>query len=170
MSDNEPKRCGAKTRSGEPCKNPPTTGRTRCRMHGGSPAQPRGVAHWNFKHGAYSKALKEQPHTLEAYQRALNDPYLASMADEMALAQARLMELLSNEDWDAAYLWIDQIRKLAVAKNKYDVLARRAVPVETFMAFMIGLKDIIETHVPDPDMRDAIFDEMILAIESNAPD
>ena len=28
-------RCGAKTRSGTPCRSPAVTGRTRCRMHGG---------------------------------------------------------------------------------------------------------------------------------------
>lgn len=28
-------RCGAKTRSGTPCKNPAVSGKARCRMHGG---------------------------------------------------------------------------------------------------------------------------------------
>ena len=28
--------CGAKTRSGAPCKNPPVNGKRRCRMHGGA--------------------------------------------------------------------------------------------------------------------------------------
>ena len=32
--------CGAKTRDGDPCRNPPMSGATRCRMHGG--ATPRG--------------------------------------------------------------------------------------------------------------------------------
>ena len=34
--------CGAKTRDGDPCRNPPMSGATRCRMHGG--ATPRGRA------------------------------------------------------------------------------------------------------------------------------
>ena len=34
--------CGAKTRDGDPCRNPPMNGATRCRMHGG--ATPRGRA------------------------------------------------------------------------------------------------------------------------------
>ncbi|MBM3775518.1 MAG: hypothetical protein FJW37_10185, partial [Acidobacteria bacterium] len=29
-------RCGARTRSGSPCKSPVVTGRNRCRMHGGA--------------------------------------------------------------------------------------------------------------------------------------
>lgn len=49
-------RCGAKTRSGEPCKAPAVNGNTRCRMHGG--ANGSGAPHGNqnaFKHGGYSK-------------------------------------------------------------------------------------------------------------------
>ena len=34
--------CGAKTRDGDPCRNPPMSGATRCRMHG--VATPRGRA------------------------------------------------------------------------------------------------------------------------------
>lgn len=47
--------CGAKTRSGTPCKRPPITGRTRCRLHGGATAF--GMAHYNWKHGRRSKYL-----------------------------------------------------------------------------------------------------------------
>ena len=47
------KRCGARTRSGKPCRSPAMTN-GRCRMHGGpSPGAPKG--NWNaFKHGYYS--------------------------------------------------------------------------------------------------------------------
>lgn len=62
-------RCGAKTRSGTPCRNPamrnPRTGRqTRCRMHGGSscgPTSPEGIERCrraNWKHGRYSAEAK----------------------------------------------------------------------------------------------------------------
>lgn len=41
----EPRRCGARTRSGEPCQAMPVAGATRCRMHGGtSPASRAKVA------------------------------------------------------------------------------------------------------------------------------
>ena len=40
MSDTtHPPVCGAKTRGGGTCKNPPVTGATRCRMHGGASPQ-----------------------------------------------------------------------------------------------------------------------------------
>ena len=37
-------RCGAKTRSGRPCRSPAVHGKKRCRMHGGAPGSgaPRG--------------------------------------------------------------------------------------------------------------------------------
>ena len=51
--------CGAKTRSGEPCKRPPMIGKRRCRNHGGCSTGPKtdagrkriGLA--QLKHGRY---------------------------------------------------------------------------------------------------------------------
>jgi hypothetical protein len=50
-------RCGAKTRSGHPCKNPIVSGRKRCRMHGGAAGSgaPTGKRHGRYKHGRYAK-------------------------------------------------------------------------------------------------------------------
>jgi hypothetical protein len=49
-------RCGAKTRSGTPCRSPAVTGRRRCRMHGGAQGSggPRGPRNGNYKHGRYT--------------------------------------------------------------------------------------------------------------------
>lgn len=56
-------RCGAKTRSGSPCRSP-SMKNGRCRMHGGlstGAKTPEGRARCgNWKHGRYSKAAKEQ--------------------------------------------------------------------------------------------------------------
>lgn len=49
------RRCGARTRSGRPCRNWTATGRSRCRLHGG--ASLRGMASPHYKHGAYSRDL-----------------------------------------------------------------------------------------------------------------
>ena len=59
-------RCGAKTRSGTPCKNPAVRGKARCRFHGGRSTgakTPEGRArlsalHW--KHGRSTTEAKEQ--------------------------------------------------------------------------------------------------------------
>jgi hypothetical protein len=49
-------RCGAKTRSGTPCKSAPVSGRRRCRMHGGADGSgaPSGSRNGNYKHGRYT--------------------------------------------------------------------------------------------------------------------
>ena len=52
------RRCGAKTRSGAPCRTAAVTGKTRCRMHGGAEGSgaPRGnrnaVTHGYFTRDA----------------------------------------------------------------------------------------------------------------------
>ena len=52
-------RCGAKTRSGHPCKNPAVTGNRRCRLHGGAKGSgaPRGRRHGRYKHGRFTQAM-----------------------------------------------------------------------------------------------------------------
>jgi hypothetical protein len=49
-------RCGAKTRSGKPCRSPAVQGKKRCRMHGGAPGSgaPRGNKNAQ-KHGLYTR-------------------------------------------------------------------------------------------------------------------
>jgi hypothetical protein len=54
-------RCGAKTRSGTPCKSPAVHGKKRCRMHGG--ALGSGAPKGN------KNALKDGRYTKEAIQR-----------------------------------------------------------------------------------------------------
>jgi glucans biosynthesis protein len=48
-------RCGARTRSGAPCRAPAVSGKQRCRMHGGAKGSgaPRGNKN-ALKHGAYT--------------------------------------------------------------------------------------------------------------------
>lgn len=94
--------CGAKTRSGEPCRRSPMRGtgystpytRPRCRTHGGKSL--RGVASPSWKHGQMSYAV---PRGLaDRYQLALNDPDYLSLKSEIALTVARLQELLDRVD------------------------------------------------------------------------
>jgi uncharacterized protein YjcR len=71
-------RCGAKTRSGAPCRSPAVHGKKRCRMHGGAPGSgaPRGNQN-ALKHGLYSKAAiaeRKQVRTLiRQSQKRLQD-------------------------------------------------------------------------------------------------
>lgn len=53
--------CGAQTRSGTPCKSHPTSGKRRCRMHGGATGTgaPKGNAN-ALKHGLYTASMKQK--------------------------------------------------------------------------------------------------------------
>jgi hypothetical protein len=50
-------RCGARTRSGAPCRSPAVTGKARCRMHGGSAGSGAPLRNQNaLKHGRFTRA------------------------------------------------------------------------------------------------------------------
>lgn len=63
-------RCGAKTRSGRPCKSPSVRGKRRCRMHGGAPGSgaPRGNKN-ALKQGLYTREAIEQRRRVQALLR-----------------------------------------------------------------------------------------------------
>jgi glucans biosynthesis protein len=52
-------RCGAKTRSGKPCRSAAVAGRRRCRMHGGAKGSggPKGARNGNYRHGRYTAEM-----------------------------------------------------------------------------------------------------------------
>src|ERR687885_473497 len=54
-------RCGARTRSGTPCRSPAVKGKRRCRMHGGAKGSgaPEGKANGRYRHGAFTREAIE---------------------------------------------------------------------------------------------------------------
>jgi hypothetical protein len=66
-------RCGAKTRSGKPCRSPAVQGKKRCRMHGGAAGSgaPRGNRN-ALKGGLYTKAAMEQRKQIQLFLRQAN--------------------------------------------------------------------------------------------------
>jgi hypothetical protein len=60
-------RCGAKTRSGRPCRSPAVRGKRRCRMHGGAAGSgaPRGNRN-ALRHGAYTREAVAENRQLRA--------------------------------------------------------------------------------------------------------
>ena len=54
-------RCGARTRTGTPCRCPALRGRRRCRLHGGlSPGAPRGTRNGNYTDGRWAREAIEE--------------------------------------------------------------------------------------------------------------
>jgi uncharacterized protein YjcR len=63
-------RCGAKTRSGKPCKSPAVAGKKRCRMHGGAPGSGAPQGNQNaLKHGRFTRQAFEQRRQLRELLR-----------------------------------------------------------------------------------------------------
>ena len=65
-------RCGAKTRSGTPCKSPAVSGKKRCRMHGGAfgSGAPRGNKN-ALKHGRFTREFRGERRRTYALLRTL---------------------------------------------------------------------------------------------------
>jgi hypothetical protein len=89
------KTCGARTKhDGTPCERSPIRGRTRCRLHGGKSLAGPGCPH--FRSGRYSAYLPER--LRGRYEQAEQDAELLSLKSEIALTDARLVDLLSRVD------------------------------------------------------------------------
>ncbi len=122
-------KCGAKTRSGKPCKKPGVGAGGRCKFHGGESLS--GPAHPNFRHGRHSKYM---PSALaERYATAARDPDLTSMRDEIALSDVRIGQLLealgetgNTRLWKASVIAFNQF-KAAGGKKGAVVAARVAL-------------------------------------------
>ena len=72
------RQCGARTRSGTPCKTPPVNGKRRCRMHGGAPGSGAPKGNQNaVKLGFYRKeeiaARKEGREFLRFAEKTIRD-------------------------------------------------------------------------------------------------
>jgi len=63
-------RCGAKTRSGRPCRSAAVNGKKRCRMHGGAPGSGAPMGNQNaLKHGLFRKKAIEERRRLQTLIR-----------------------------------------------------------------------------------------------------
>jgi hypothetical protein len=97
------KTCGARTKhDGTPCERSPVRGRTRCRLHGGKTLV--GTASPTYRNGRYSTYVPER---LRArYEQAEGDVELLSLRSEVALIDARLIDLLTRVDTgESGQLW-----------------------------------------------------------------
>jgi hypothetical protein len=76
------------------------------------------VAHPNFRHGRRSKYLKHLPRGLgAAYKAALAGPKLLSLKDDLALLEARQIELLKGADESPGPAWVE-VRELIQEKTR----------------------------------------------------
>lgn len=128
-------RCTAKSKqSGEQCKRHAVPGRNVCAMHGGK--SPGGLGSATLKSGKYSKYLPQG--LAEKYGAAVTDPEILALNNEIALVDARAMELLDglNSGEATATLW----NKLQKAAAELDAAQRAGDAVKLAMA----LNDMLE--------------------------
>jgi hypothetical protein len=100
------------------CRRPPEPGRQTCRFHGGT--QPVGPASPHWKHGMHSRFLPTR--YLASFEAALDDPELISVRNQIALLDAREMELIQQlSAGEAGYNWRAAkaaLRRLGKAKAR----------------------------------------------------
>jgi len=80
--------CGAKTRTGAPCKNTAILANGRCRMHGGTNTGAPANNTNSVKHGFYCNAL--QPDEKKLWERV----ELGTVDDEIRLMKVKLFRLV----------------------------------------------------------------------------
>lgn len=85
--------CGARTRSGAPCKRAPMEGKRRCKLHGGASTGPRKGSRNAAKPGSlYSAYLTAEE------RKVANSLTLGSVDEEIRLTRIRLMRALRLEE------------------------------------------------------------------------
>ena len=94
--------CGAKTRSGEPCKRHAVPGSSRCKLHGGAASKANKANKHAAKPGSiYSQFLTDEESDL------LASIELGRVDDELRLTLIRLMRALARENEFGNELEID---------------------------------------------------------------
>lgn len=134
--------CTARSKgSGQQCKNQAVKGKRVCRIHGGlslaGPASPR------WKTGRYSKYLPAR--LAERYHEALSDPDLLALRSDIAMAEARVADLLMDLNVSSGgEVW----RSLAAAQNAFDK-AERAQDTNGMRDSLATLRGLIKTGAQD---------------------
>jgi hypothetical protein len=78
---NQAPRCGARNRSGKPCRAPAVRGKRRCRMHGGAAGSGAPIGNKNaLRHGRYAAEAVDQRRRVSELIRAARAT-LAMMKD-----------------------------------------------------------------------------------------
>lgn len=181
-------KCGAKTRSGGRCRlvagwGTDHVGEGRCKLHGG--ASLKGPDHPRWKHGRYSKVQHESLRELLAKME--DDPDPLDTKPEIALLRALVHDWTDRytDLVDALLAWnqeeyreaeeegrpprparipeIHEVRPLLseISKSVARIeraQAQNAISRPDLMRLMQEMARVVERHVEDPDVLEAIKD------------
>jgi hypothetical protein len=157
-------------RNQQQCRNHAMRGQEVCRMHGGK--TPRGPASVHYKDGRHSRFLPAR--MFADYTAAGLDPELMSLRRDLALLDARIIDVLKRVDqgevpplgpaddaiWRRVAKLIDQRRKLVEAEQRRLTLAQEMLSQEQAMVLMGQVVDILRRHIPDRDILSRIAQDM----------
>lgn len=165
----EKNKCGAKTRSGTPCKRPAGwgtdhVGSGRCKLHGGaSHGRP-------IKHGRYSKVARGS--LISKIKMMQDDPDPMDLMSELQIQRALLAEALERlgdaritelpEFWEATSKLTKDVVN-TVEKIERLRLAETLTATEV-QYLKVRIIDLLEKYVPDPDARGRFVHELITLI------
>lgn len=136
-------------RKGRQCLGLAMRGKDSCRVHGGKSL--KGIAHPRYKTGKYS----ELPDDLLVYQDLRNNPDYLKLQDEIALIDARLVQLTSNLNGDSSSEIFNQLVSTAKrienaqaaiirSQNIQDEEEREKVRIESNQIFLSNVSEIIK--------------------------
>ena len=136
--------CGAKTRSGEPCKRHAVVGSSRCKLHGGGASK----ANKGNKHAATPGSIYSQYYTEEENALA-SQMELGKVDEELRLTRIRLMRALARE---------------AEFGNTLELDSEKREPVIVDGAALAGIEQV----TTNSKVRDysALIDKLTARIES----
>lgn len=158
--------CGAKNRQGKPCQVAPMEN-GRCYRHGG--ATPVGPALPQYRHGKRSKLFKHVKGFGAAYERALKDPDLLRLDDEIAVCDARFddvvergtkKKLTMDQLWPQLEPIIELRRKLADTESKRRRDLGMMLGMDRVFAIMTFVRDAVVRNVSNPKELTAILNEL----------
>ena len=110
--------CGARNRSGVPCRRRPPPGKLRCRYHGGAPGSGPPLGNANaLKHGFYSARVRDFAADILAAEDLPLD-----FRDEIALLRAVLARAVATAQPQTVALIISTLARLIAAQSRLDAL------------------------------------------------
>lgn len=158
----ESRQCNALTKRGTPCHYWAVPGMEKCRFHGG--LSPKGIEHYKFVHGRYSKHLPKN--LSELFETALSDPNLTRLRDDIALMDARLAQMFQKLDhMETAAAWIQVGRSFAKLRRaqaeEHEAVAAEAMNelAKTIEQGVGDLESWQEIHATVDQRRKLVADE-----------
>jgi hypothetical protein len=130
--------CGAKTRSGTPCKRAPVAGKTRCKLHGGAATgRPCVSGRYSVTHRA-SLAAK-----MDAFRA---DERPGDLQDELSLMRALMQDYLSRFA-DGVPLRADDVGRLFDMLDTISKLVERIARIQSQTALTVSEVAFLQARI-----------------------